>query len=108
MGLFSQNKFKYALMILLGLFVFLWYFSDALTPFIVGSVIAYLLDPLADRLEKLGIKRLFAVILICLLFLSILVFAVVFIFPIVFFKTFYQVCVWPPAGRSRAISSTNH
>ena len=84
MGLFSQNKFKYALMILLGLFVFLWYFSDALTPFIVGSVIAYLLDPLADRLEKLGVKRLFAVILICLLFLSILVFAVVFIFPIVF------------------------
>jgi len=84
MGLLSHNKFKYALIILLGLFIFLWYFLHALTPFIVGGVIAYLLDPLIKRLEKLGVKRLFSVILICLLFLSTLVCAVLFIFPIIF------------------------
>ncbi|MDC0329227.1 AI-2E family transporter, partial [bacterium] len=84
MGLLSHNKFKYALIILLGLFIFLWYFLHALTPFIVGGVIAYLLDPFIKRLEKLGVKRLFSVILICLLFLSTLVCAVLFIFPIIF------------------------
>ena len=84
MGLLSHNKFKYALIILLGLFIFLWYFLHALTPFIVGCVIAYLLDPLIKRLEKLGVKRLFSVILICFLFLSTLVCAVLFIFPIIF------------------------
>jgi len=84
MGLLSHNKFKYALIILLGLFIFLWYFLHALTPFIVGGVIAYLLDPLIKRLEKLGVKRLFSVILICLLFLSTLVCAGLFIFPIIF------------------------
>ena len=84
MGLLSHNKFKYALIILLGLFIFLWYFLHALTPFIVGGVIAYLLDPLIKHLEKLGVKRLFSVILICLLFLSTLVCAVLFIFPIIF------------------------
>ena len=84
MGLLSHNKFKYVLIILLGLFIFLWYFLHALTPFILGGVIAYLLDPLIKRLEKLGVKRLFSVILICLLFLSTLVCAVLFIFPIIF------------------------
>ena len=84
MGLLSHNKFKYALIILLVLFIFLWYFLHALTPFIVGGVIAYLLDPLIKRLEKLGVKRLFSVILICLLFLSTLICAVLFIFPIIF------------------------
>ena len=87
MGLLSHNKFKYALIILLGLFIFLWYFLHALTPFIVGVVIAYLLEPLIKRLEKLGVKRLFSVILICLLFLSTLVCAVLFIFPIIFSTT---------------------
>ena len=59
MGLLSHNKFKYALIILLGLFFFLWYFLHALTPFILGGVIAYLLDPLIKRLEKLEQEVIF-------------------------------------------------
>ncbi|MGL4974432.1 MAG: AI-2E family transporter, partial [Bosea sp. (in: a-proteobacteria)] len=31
---------------------------DVLLPFVAALVLAYLLDPLADRLERLGLSRL--------------------------------------------------
>lgn len=36
--------------------------APILTPFVAGALVAYLADPLADRLENLGLKRLTAVI----------------------------------------------
>ena len=33
----------------------LWLLSDVLLPFVAGMALAYLLDPLADRLERLGV-----------------------------------------------------
>ena len=38
----------------------LWLLSDVLLPFVAGMALAYLLDPLADRLERLGVSRLVA------------------------------------------------
>ena len=35
----------------------LWLLSDVLLPFVAGMALAYLLDPLADRLERLGVNR---------------------------------------------------
>lgn len=35
-----------------------------LTPFVAGALVAYLADPLADRLEALGLKRLSAVLVV--------------------------------------------
>lgn len=60
-----------ALMYLLG---------DVILPFIVGAAFAYFLDPVADRLEKLGLSRVaatavitvFAIVLVVLLVLSII------------------------------------
>ena len=43
---------------------FLWVFSSILLPFIAGFVLAYFLDPLADRLERLGLPRLAATLVI--------------------------------------------
>ena len=34
------------------LLLFLWVFSGILLPFILGMALAYLLDPVADRLER--------------------------------------------------------
>jgi predicted PurR-regulated permease PerM len=49
----------------LALFIlFLWVFSGVLLPFAAAFVIAYLLDPLADRLQRLGLGRLAATLLI--------------------------------------------
>ena len=37
--------------------VSLWFLGDVLLPFVLGGAIAYFLDPLADRLENMGLSR---------------------------------------------------
>ncbi len=46
----------------------LWFLGDVLLPFILGGAIAYLLDPLADRLERRGLSRGAATAVISLIF----------------------------------------
>jgi predicted PurR-regulated permease PerM len=38
----------------------LWILGDTLLPFVLGAAIAYFLDPVADRLERAGLNRVFA------------------------------------------------
>src|SRR5688572_15086308 len=55
MGLERQFAFWAAA---LAVFIALvWLLSDVLLPFVAGMVLAYLLDPLARRAERLGISR---------------------------------------------------
>lgn len=54
--------------------VVLWFLGDVLLPFILGGAIAYFLDPVADRLERLGLSRVAATATITLL--SILMFVI--------------------------------
>ncbi|TJZ94089.1 AI-2E family transporter [Paracoccus gahaiensis] len=42
----------------------LWLLGQAVLPFILGAGIAYLLDPVADRLERAGLSRTLAVVVI--------------------------------------------
>src|SRR5256885_15787572 len=42
----------------------LWLLSEILLPFVAGMVIAYLLDPMTNRLERLGVNRRVAAVLI--------------------------------------------
>ena len=42
----------------------LWLLSGILLPFVAGLAIAYLLNPLADRIVKLGVNRMIAALLI--------------------------------------------
>ncbi|MBH68968.1 MAG: AI-2E family transporter [Rhodospirillaceae bacterium] len=49
----------------------LYFLSAVLLPFIIGMGIAYFLDPVVDRLEKLGWKRAFASIFVLVSFLVI-------------------------------------
>ena len=44
----------------------LWLLQSILLPFIAGFVLAYFLDPVADRLERLGLPRIVATALILL------------------------------------------
>ena len=60
----------------------MWFLGDVLFPFIAGSAIAYLLDPLADRLERLGCSRLLGVTLITVSALLVLVGAIAFLIPV--------------------------
>jgi predicted PurR-regulated permease PerM len=53
---------------MLFLAFFLYVFSSILLPFVAGLVLAYFLDPVADHLQRLGLSRLLATIVILVLF----------------------------------------
>lgn len=62
------------------LILVLWLLGGTLLPFLLGAAIAYFLDPLADRLQRLGLSRVWATSVIglggVLVLLALLVFAV--------------------------------
>lgn len=54
----------------------LWFLGDVLMPFVLGSAIAYFLDPVADRLERIGLSRAAATgVITCVAALIFVVFA---------------------------------
>lgn len=61
--------------------LFLYLFSGVLTPFVAGIALGYLLDPVANRLEKAGLNRLGAAVLILAVFLVVLVLGLVLLAP---------------------------
>ena len=42
--------------------LFFYLFSEILLPFVAGMVLAYFLDPVADRLQRLGLSRIMATV----------------------------------------------
>jgi predicted PurR-regulated permease PerM len=60
----------------------LWLFSGVLLPFAAAVVLRYLLNPVADRLEKLGFNRLGATLIIMALLALVLVLISVLIMPV--------------------------
>ncbi len=70
----------------LGAFVILilvlWVLQSILLPFIAGFVLAYFLDPVADRLERIGLPRVLATALILLSAILVVVFVGLMIVPV--------------------------
>ena len=66
--------------VLLGIFVYV--FSDILLPFVAGMVLAYFLDPVADWLERAGLSRIAATLLILLSFIVALTVALIILIPV--------------------------
>jgi predicted PurR-regulated permease PerM len=60
----------------------LWMLQAILLPFIAGFVLAYFLDPVADRLERLGLPRIVATALILLGAILMLVFIGLMVVPV--------------------------
>jgi predicted PurR-regulated permease PerM len=60
----------------------LYVFSSILLPFVAGMALAYLLDPVADRLERLGLSRAVATAVILVLFVMIALLALMIIVPV--------------------------
>ena len=68
----------------LCLFVFcLWVLGDILLPFVVGMALAYLFDPVANRLQRYGMPRMVAAFLIIGLFVLAFVMLVLVFAPII-------------------------
>jgi predicted PurR-regulated permease PerM len=60
----------------------LWLLSEILLPFVAGLAIAYLLTPVTDRLERLGVNRLVAALLIITFVVLALVYLILLVAPI--------------------------
>ena len=61
--------------------VVLWYLGNVLLPFVLGAAIAYFLDPVADRLQRLGASRGLATAIITAVALVVFVVAALLIVP---------------------------
>lgn len=69
--------------IALALFIaFLMVFSSILLPFVAGMALAYFLDPVADRLERIGLSRMLATVVILVAFVIVFVLALIIIIPV--------------------------
>lgn len=66
----------------LALLLLLYILSGVLLPFVAAMAIAYLLDPVADRLQRLGLNRLGATVVIFVLFALILTLVFMLLAPI--------------------------
>ena len=77
-----QRQAGFWLIALLAFVGLLWLLQDILLPFIAGFVLAYFLDPVADRLEKLGLPRILATLLILSVAVAVVVVAVLIVVPV--------------------------
>src|SRR4051794_39922237 len=76
-----QRQIVYGLAVFGAAAAFLYLFADILLPFLAGAALAYLLDPLADRLERAGLGRLGATIIILAAFVLVFALALLVLVP---------------------------
>jgi predicted PurR-regulated permease PerM len=67
---------------LVAVILFMYVFRSILLPFIAGMALAYMLDPVADKLESWGTSRLFATVLILLVFVFLFSLALILLVPV--------------------------
>jgi predicted PurR-regulated permease PerM len=78
-----QRQVSFWVGALVVLILVLWVLQAILLPFIAGFVLAYFLDPVADRLERLGLPRIAATAFILLAAILMFVFIGLMIVPVV-------------------------
>jgi predicted PurR-regulated permease PerM len=80
MALPVRDQLKYWGIAMAVFLLALWFLGGVILPFLVGGAVAYFLDPVADRLERAGLSRVAATVvitLIALLAFTLLVLAVI-------------------------------
>lgn len=80
---FNGKSFFYILLFVVAFFLFS-YLRDILATFGISVLLAYLLDPLVNFMEKSKIRRSISIILIFFIFSTITVFLVIFIAPLIY------------------------
>lgn len=67
MALPARKQVTYWGVAALLFFFVLWLLGNVILPFVLGMALAYVLDPIADRLERVGFSRVWATVTITLL-----------------------------------------
>jgi predicted PurR-regulated permease PerM len=81
-GMTVEQQVVFWLALFLLLVLMLWLLSEILLPFIAGAAIAYLLTPVTDRMERLGVNRLAAALLIITVVVMAIVLVILLVAPI--------------------------
>src|SRR5713101_1677783 len=77
-----QRQLLFWLGALAAFILIVWLLHEMLLPFVAGTALAYLLNPAADRLERLGVPRIVATLIVIGLFVLFFVLVGVMLFPI--------------------------
>lgn len=80
--------------------VLLWSLGEVLLPFVLGGAIAYFLDPVADRLERIGLSRVAATGLIALMGVLLFVVMALLVIPTLVNQTVELVRIAPELSAS--------
>ncbi|WP_299561212.1 AI-2E family transporter [uncultured Sulfitobacter sp.] len=100
MALPIRDQLKYWGFVALVIIVVLWFMGDVLLPFVLGSAVAYFLDPIADRLERLGLSRALATAVITVVMLMIFVLVALLVIPTLVEQTARLVEIAPELARN--------
>ncbi len=77
-----QRQLTFWLAALAAFIMMLWLLAEILLPFVAGLAIAYLLTPLTDRLERAGVNRLVAALMIITVMVMAFVLVILLVAPI--------------------------
>ncbi|MCA8869987.1 MAG: AI-2E family transporter [Rhodobacteraceae bacterium] len=78
-----KDQVKYWGIGLALLAIVMWTLGNVILPFITGAAIAYFLDPVADRLERLGLSRVLSTVIISLMALLVFIVMALLLVPTV-------------------------
>jgi predicted PurR-regulated permease PerM len=81
MSLPVRDQLKYWSIAAALFLVVMWLLGNVMLPFVVGGAVAYFLDPVADRLQKLGFSRVLATITITFFAAIVFVLAALLVVP---------------------------
>ena len=84
MALPVKDQMKYWGAAAVVFFLLLWWLGNVILPFVLGAAVAYLLDPVADRLERLGLSRGVSVAIITVIMLLMFIALVLLVIPVLF------------------------
>lgn len=76
----TNRWFIFFAVLLVGFLVYL--LAPVLTPFVIAAILAYMGDPLVDRLQALRIPRTLGVVIVFVLFIAVAVIALVVLIPL--------------------------
>lgn len=79
----ARRQIRFWMIGFLAALALLWLLSDVLLPFVVGMAVAYFLDPLADRLQRLGMPRWLSTTLVLTGFAVLLLLILLLLVPLV-------------------------
>ena len=81
MALPAATQLKYWTIATAVFLILMWALGDVILPFVLGMAIAYFLDPVADRLEKLGLSRALSVTVITLVVVLVFILMALLVIP---------------------------